>query len=131
VNAAALLLCTLPLPADVPEAALPDVRPSDRFRFPPVEVLRQRIRFAERHLAWLDARAAALGPGWAARECEYREDLVRRLGVWKLALEAARADPGECAEVYLRDLRRRLGVADYNAGALPALPPAGWFSRAD
>jgi hypothetical protein len=131
VNAAALLLCTLPLPADVPEAALPDVRPSDRFRFPPAEVLRQRIRFAERHLAWLDARAAALGPGWAAREYEYREGLVRRLDLWRLALEAVRAEPPECAGAYLSDLRRRLGVAAYNRGELPAMPQVEFFTGAD
>jgi hypothetical protein len=131
VNAAALLLCTLPLPADVPEAALPGVRPSDRFRFPPAGVLKARICFAERHLAWLDARAAALGPGWAAREYDYREDLARRLDVWKLALEAARAEPPGCAGAYLSGLRRRLGVAAYNAGELPELPPAEFFTRGD
>jgi hypothetical protein len=132
MNAAALLLCLpLPAPADVPEASLPDVRPSDRFRFPPAEVLRQRTDFAADHLAWLDKRAAALGPGWAAREYDYRAELVRRRDVWKLAREAALAEPRECAEVYLRDLRRELGVAAYNAGRLPELPPAGWFSRAD
>jgi hypothetical protein len=130
VNAFALLLCVLPPPAEVPEAALPGVRPSDRFRFPPAGVLRQQIRFAERHLAWLDARAGALGPGWASREYEYREELVRRLGLWRLALEAARAE-GECRTAYLRDLRRGLGVAAYNAGELPLLPDPAWLTRAD
>jgi hypothetical protein len=130
MNAAALLLCVLP-PADVPEAALPDVRPSDRFRFPPAGVLEARIRFAERHLAWLDARAAALGPDWAAREYGYREELLRRLDLWCEARGAAEADERHAQSCWLRDLRRGLGVAAYNAGVLPELPPQGFFSRAD
>jgi hypothetical protein len=132
VNAAALLLCTLAAPADVPEAALPCVRPSDRFRFPPEEVLESRIRFAERHLAWLDARAAALGPDWAAREYDYRVELNRRLDLWRDARLAAvnTGDPPVCAAC-LRELRRGLGVAAYNAGELPELPDPAWFSRGD
>jgi hypothetical protein len=131
MNAAALLLC-LPLPAPGPDPALlPDVEASDVLRFPPHAVLHGRVRFAERHLEWLDARAKALGPDWATREYGYREELVRRTLLWKLAREAALAEPRECAEAYLRDLRLELGVAAYNAGRLPELPPTEFFMRAD
>jgi hypothetical protein len=131
LTAAALLLC-LPLPAPGPDPALlPDVRPSDRFRFPPHAVLYERVRFAERHLEWLDRRAAALGPDWAAREYGYRAELVRRLDLWREARGAAEADERHAQLCWLRDLRRSLGVAAYNAGELPALPDPAWFSRAD
>jgi hypothetical protein len=131
MNAAALLLC-LPLPAPGPDPALlPDVVASDVHRFPPHAVLHERVRFAERHLEWLDARAKALGPGWAAREWEYREELVRRLDLWREARGAAEADERHAQLCWLRDLRRGLGVAAYNAGELPALPDPAWFGRAD
>jgi hypothetical protein len=134
VTALALLLC-LPLPAPDPRPCdLPDVDASDVCRFPPRAVLRARVRFAERHLEWLDARARALGPSWADREYEYRTELVRRLDLWRLALYAAEAadvaDPS-LAEERLSALRRRLGVRDYNAGRLPELPAWGAFTRAD
>jgi hypothetical protein len=133
VNALALLLC-LPLPAPDPRPCdLPDVDASDVHRFPPRSVLRARVRFAEAHMEWLDARAAALGPSWVDREYEYRTELKRRLGLWQAAAEAAcvaDADPSLCEE-RLAALRRRLGVSDYNAGRLPELPPWRHFSRAD
>jgi hypothetical protein len=134
MTALALLLC-LPLPAPDPRPCdLPDVDASDVHRFPPRRVLRARVRFAERHLEWLDARAKALGPSWADREHDYRQDLERRLDVWRLALGCADAadiaDTSLCEE-RLTALRRRLGVRDYNAGRLPDLPDPAWFSRAD
>jgi hypothetical protein len=134
VTAIALLLC-LPLPAPDPRLCdLPDVDASDVCRFPPRAVLRARVRFAERHLDFLDARAKALGPSWANREYEYRSDLVRRLDLWRLALGCAdaadTADTSLCAE-HLARLRYGLGVRDYNAGRLPELPPWRHFSRAD
>lgn len=134
-STAALLLC-LPLPAPDPRPCdLPDVDASDVRRFPPLPVLHARVRFAERHLAFLDARAAALGPSWADAECGYREEVVRRLDLWRVALNAAdaadTADTSLCEE-HLRRLRNRLGVRAYNAGRLPELPPwRGRFSRAD
>jgi hypothetical protein len=134
VTALALLLC-LPLPAPDPRPCdLPDVDASDVCRFPPRHVLRARVRFAEAHLEWLDARAKALGPSWADREYEYRAELGRRLYLWGMALQCAEAadiaDTSLCEE-RLRELRRRLGVRDYNAGRLPELPDPAWFSRAD
>jgi hypothetical protein len=133
VTALALLLC-LPLPAPEPRPCdLPDVDASDVRRFPPRAVLRARVLFAHRHLTFLNARAAALGPSWADREYEYQAELLRRLETWRLALECvdvAEADPSLCAERLAR-LRCRLGVQDYNAGRLPDLPDPAWFSRAD
>jgi hypothetical protein len=138
MTALALLLC-LPLPAPGPRPCdLPDVDASDVHRFPPRPVLRARVRFAEGHLEWLDARAKALGPSWRDAEYGYREELKRRLDVWREALCAnARAagapdeDRSLCEE-HLRALRHKLGVRDYNAGRLPELPPwRGRFSRAD
>jgi hypothetical protein len=133
VTALALLLC-LPLPAPGPRPCdLPDVDASDVCRFPPRRVLRDRVLFAHRHLTFLNARAAALGPSWADREYEYRTELLRRLDLWRSAMEAesvSDADPSLCAE-RLTALRRRLGVRDYNAGRLPDLPDPAWFSRAD
>lgn len=133
MTALALLLC-LPLPAPDPRPCdLPDVDASDVCRFPPLVVLRARVRFAERHLAFLDARAAAMGPSWADRECDYRAELKRRLDLWQAAAEAAcvaEADPSLCAERLTR-LRHRLGVRAYNAGRLPELPDPRWFLRAD
>jgi hypothetical protein len=133
MTALALILC-LPLPAPGPRPCdLPDVDASDVCRFPPRHVLRARVRFAEAHLEWLDARAAALGPSWADREYEYRAELKRRLGLWQAAFECAdvaESHPPLCAE-RLAGLRRRLGVRDYNAGRLPELPAWRHFLRAD
>jgi hypothetical protein len=131
---AALLLCTLASPPPEPSPAdLPDVRPEDVLRLPPAAVLLARVRFAERHLEWLDARAAALGPSWRDAEYGYREELVRRTALWQAAEAAvavAEEDPSLCAE-RLRALRHRLGVVDYNAGRLPELPDPAWLSRID
>jgi hypothetical protein len=134
LTALALFLC-LPLPAPEPRPCdLPDVDASDVCRFPPCRVLRARVRFAERHLEWLDARAKALGPSWADREYEYRTEAGRRLDLWRLALgcaDAADVADASLCEERLTALRRRLGVRDYNAGRLPELPDPAWFSRAD
>lgn len=104
---------------------------TDLARFPPQELCWGQVRFADRHLAWLEDRGR-LGLMTGEELVAVKEDALWCRRCWDELDSAGRAFyPEESRRAALGRLRRLLGDGAYLAGRMPPPVPLWRFGRAD